>query len=53
MEGVRLAGEPALLHSYSCMRGRAVHCGTCLQCVARRVAFVEAGVREPPEFYEG
>jgi len=51
-EGVRLGGAPALLRSYSCMRGRAIHCGTCMQCVARRAAFAEAAVREPAGFYE-
>ena len=39
-EGVRL-GMP-LAQTYSCMRGRAAHCGTCLQCRARRQAFVDA-----------
>lgn len=41
-----------LEHTYSCMRGRARHCGACIQCRARRAAFIEAGVPEPSDFYE-
>ena len=43
-EGVRL-GTP-LLQTYSCMRGRELHCGTCLQCRSRRQAFIDAGVQD-------
>ena len=38
--------EPLLRGTYSCMRGRPVHCGTCLQCRSRRAAFAAAGVRD-------
>jgi len=38
--------------SYSCMRGRERHCGACLQCRARREAFLAAGVAEAEGFYE-
>ena len=48
--GVQL-GVP-LDRTYSCMRGRARHCGTCLQCTARRAAFLDAGVPESEAFYE-
>ena len=34
---------PLLLRTYSCMRGRPLHCGTCLQCRSRREAFRSAG----------
>ena len=43
-EGMRL-GTP-LLETYSCMRGRSLHCGTCLQCRSRRQAFIDAGVED-------
>lgn len=48
--GVRLRVPLEL--TYSCMRGRERHCGTCLQCRARRAAFVEAGVVEASDVYE-
>lgn len=48
LEGVRL-GVP-LMQTYSCMRGRTMHCGTCLQCRSRRQAFLDAGV--PDVMYE-
>jgi len=38
--------------TYSCMRGRERHCGACMQCHARRAAFIEAGVSEQAGFYE-
>jgi 7-cyano-7-deazaguanine synthase len=38
--------------TYSCMRGRAHHCGSCLQCRSRRAAFIEAGLPESDAFYE-
>ena len=41
-EGARL--HAPLLQAYSCMRGRPTHCGSCLQCRARRAAFVDAAV---------
>ncbi|KAL1503602.1 hypothetical protein AB1Y20_012079 [Prymnesium parvum] len=43
-----------LSRTYSCMRACASgrHCGTCLQCEARRAAFAAAGVSEPERFYE-
>ena len=42
----------ALDRTYSCMRGRPRHCGSCLQCKARRAAFAAARVPEDPLFYE-
>jgi 7-cyano-7-deazaguanine synthase len=40
-----------LSKTYSCMRGAEKHCGSCMQCNARRAAFIEAGADEPAEFY--
>lgn len=37
--------------TYSCMRGAGKHCGSCSQCLARRNAFLAAGVRESPDTY--
>eukprot|EP00884_Botryococcus_braunii_P020746 jgi/Botrbrau1/7355/Bobra.0316s0003.1 len=37
--------------TYSCMLGAPRHCGRCTQCIARRNAFLSAGVREVPETY--
>ena len=48
--GSRL-GVP-LERTYSCMRGRARHCGSCLQCRSRRAAFIDAGVEEAADFYD-
>ena len=48
--GVRL-GVPLEL-TYSCMRGGERHCGTCIQCRARRQAFADAGVPEAETVYE-
>ena len=48
--GARL--DVPLQLTYSCMRGRERHCGTCLQCRARREAFVAAGVIEAAGVYE-
>lgn len=36
-----------LRHTWSCYRGRDVHCGTCSRCTERREAFAEAGVPDP------
>jgi len=49
-EGMRL-GVP-LRSTYSCMRGRPLHCGSCLQCLARRRAFALAGVEVEDVEYE-
>lgn len=49
-EGLRL-GVP-LQTTYSCMRGRRVHCGSCLQCRARRQAFADAGLELEDVEYE-
>ena len=49
-EGIRL-GVP-LRQSYSCMRGREMHCGTCMQCRARRQAFIDAGCASEDVQYE-
>eukprot|EP00897_Mesotaenium_endlicherianum_P002828 jgi/Mesen1/2573/ME000162S01702 len=38
--------------TYSCMVGRARHCGRCSQCRQRRAAFELAGVPEKDDFYE-
>lgn len=38
--------------TYSCMRGREKHCGTCKQCTDRRQSFIDAGFPEPDGFYE-
>eukprot|EP01122_Echinamoeba_exundans_P017137 TRINITY_DN8929_c0_g1_i1.p1 TRINITY_DN8929_c0_g1~~TRINITY_DN8929_c0_g1_i1.p1 ORF type:complete len:256 (+),score=8.81 TRINITY_DN8929_c0_g1_i1:79-846(+) len=37
--------------TYSCMLGHEKHCGTCMQCKARKQAFIDAGVPEAPDFY--
>ena len=37
--------------TYSCMRGRERHCGSCKQCRDRRQSFRSAGVAEPADFY--
>mmetsp|Transcript_10930 Transcript_10930/g.34534 ORF Transcript_10930/g.34534 Transcript_10930/m.34534 type:complete len:221 (+) Transcript_10930:90-752(+) len=53
-EVIRLGADLGVpLHlTYSCMRGRERHCGTCIQCRARREAFVSAGVEEGDDVYE-
>ena len=51
LEGARL-GTPLAL-TYSCMRSRPLHCGNCLQCRARRVAFLDAGVEDVAYESEG
>ena len=40
-----------LTKTYSCMRGGEIHCGSCMQCIARKGAFVAAGIAEPDGFY--
>jgi 7-cyano-7-deazaguanine synthase len=39
-------GAPYYL-TWSCYKGGEVHCGTCATCLARRDAFIEAGVEDP------
>ncbi|BBN07704.1 7-cyano-7-deazaguanine synthase [Marchantia polymorpha subsp. ruderalis] len=53
-EVVRFANDLGvpLSDTYSCMIGRAHHCGRCSQCKLRREAFLSARVSEPPDFYE-
>jgi 7-cyano-7-deazaguanine synthase len=36
--------------TWSCYRGRDVHCGTCGTCVERREAFALAGVPDPTRY---
>ena len=43
--GVQL--EVDFVHTWSCYKGREVHCGTCGTCVERREAFSRAGVSDP------
>jgi 7-cyano-7-deazaguanine synthase len=33
--------------TWSCYKGRAIHCGTCGTCVERREAFMHAGIPDP------
>jgi 7-cyano-7-deazaguanine synthase len=44
-EGARLGVNFA--RTWSCYKGREIHCGTCGTCVERREAFLEAGVPDP------
>jgi 7-cyano-7-deazaguanine synthase len=39
--------------TYSCLLGRARHCGRCPQCLKRRAAFADAGMAERTRFYRG
>ena len=36
--------------TWSCYKGRDIHCGTCGTCVERREAFLDAGVPDPTEY---
>lgn len=36
--------------TWSCYKGRDIHCGTCGTCVERREAFQLAGLRDPTEY---
>jgi 7-cyano-7-deazaguanine synthase len=36
--------------TWSCYKGRAIHCGTCGTCVERREAFLLAGLEDPTEY---
>jgi len=36
--------------SYSCYKGRELHCGKCGTCVERREAFQVAGVKDPTRY---
>ena len=40
-------------HTYSCYEGRALHCGVCPTCRARREAFIKAGVEDPTTYERG
>jgi 7-cyano-7-deazaguanine synthase len=44
-EGARLGVDFA--RTWSCYKGRAIHCGKCGTCVERREAFLEAGLSDP------
>jgi 7-cyano-7-deazaguanine synthase len=44
-EGARLGVDFA--RTWSCYKGRAIHCGKCGTCVERREAFLEAGLPDP------
>jgi len=46
-----LLGVPAFL-TYSCYRGRQLHCGTCPTCIERIKAFREAELRDPVHYEE-
>jgi 7-cyano-7-deazaguanine synthase len=39
-------------HTWSCYKGREIHCGTCGTCVERREAFLMAGVADPTIYNE-
>jgi len=49
---VRLGAELGVdfARTWSCYKGRDVHCGTCGTCVERREAFLEAGVDDPTKY---
>ncbi len=51
---VRLGGKLAVPYgiTWSCYKGGRKHCGVCSSCRERKLAFNEAGVRDPTE-YEG
>jgi 7-cyano-7-deazaguanine synthase len=36
--------------TYSCYKGKAIHCGVCGTCVERREAFLLAGIPDPTEY---
>ncbi|MET0261546.1 MAG: 7-cyano-7-deazaguanine synthase QueC [Rariglobus sp.] len=36
--------------TWSCYKGRAIHCGTCGTCVERREAFIHAGIPDPTDY---
>ncbi len=36
--------------TWSCYKGRTIHCGTCGTCVERREAFMLAGLHDPTEY---
>lgn len=38
--------------TWSCYKGRALHCGTCGTCVERREAFLVSGLADPTEYSE-
>jgi 7-cyano-7-deazaguanine synthase len=40
------------IHTWSCYKGGARHCGTCGTCVERREAFILAGVDDPTDYEE-
>jgi 7-cyano-7-deazaguanine synthase len=47
-EGARLGVDFA--RTWSCYKGREVHCGRCGTCVERREAFQQAGVPDPTPY---
>jgi len=49
---VSLANSLAVpLHlTYSCYEGGEIHCGVCPTCMARKAAFIEAGVVDPTKY---
>ena len=39
-------------YTWSCYKGKDVHCGICSTCAERKKAFIEAGIIDPTQ-YEG
>ncbi len=37
-------------HTYSCYKGRELHCGVCSTCLERKQSFVEAGIDDPTTY---
>ena len=38
--------------TYSCYKGKEVHCGKCGTCTERIEAFTQAGVKDPTKYEE-
>jgi 7-cyano-7-deazaguanine synthase len=42
--------EDLLKHTWSCMYGAKIHCGTCQACLSRKKAFFDAGIKDPTKY---
>ncbi len=48
LRGVELGVD--LSRTWSCYKGRNIHCGTCGTCIERREAFILSGISDPTEY---